>query len=290
MLWKSARSLMAASQTLGILGSARTGKSILLEVLAGAREFDRGDVFVSGLSLNEQRFRIQELVGLAQQDPEFDFRMTCYDHLFVMARIFGISKPHAYERLAYLLQWGQLDSCAQLRFNQLSPGQKKRASLVQALLHKPRVLMVDEPFVGIPEEDGLMVQLLEELKTKQQTLVIASVDFNGLESLMDQVLFLDRGRLVVSGTPQSLKARFAGKMVIEVPCAAEEVSYYLQRLQGQYPFLIQHEKLRLFLRNPEANRDVMNVFGENIVTMRPPTLEDVLSVARNEEWIEAQHG
>lgn len=203
-------------ETFGLLGSNGAGKTTTLRLLAGMAEPSSGQVRVMGVDPWEDPGQARSQMGVLPEGTGLYERLSALDNLRLFAGLHGVG-PERIERAvaaAGLVGW------TGRRVGSLSKGERQRVGLARALLHDPRLLILDEPTAGLdPAATQAFHDVLRELKARGRTVVIASHDMAEVDALCDRVAILDRGRLVACGTPAALKARH-GRRTARVTFAA----------------------------------------------------------------------
>ncbi|MFO0724118.1 MAG: ABC transporter ATP-binding protein [Myxococcota bacterium] len=213
---------VVASEIVAIIGPNGAGKTTLLEVLAGVARAESGRVAAAGA------------VGYCPQDNLHWGDLTPREQLIFLARTFGLRRPQAAARAEALLDQLGLDSHADVLASTLSGGMQRRLNLASGLVHRPRVLILDEPTAGLDPENKAFVHtfLREETRSRGAAVLLSTHDFAEAEALADRVAILDRGRVVALETPARLMARIEAKAVVELVIEVGEQRPLLQALEA----------------------------------------------------------
>ncbi|MGW4059759.1 ABC transporter ATP-binding protein [Amycolatopsis sp. NPDC004747] len=225
---------VAPGEVFGVLGLAGAGKSTLLGVLATRLRPTGGRVLVGGIDVAAHPVLARRSLALLPGHTTLDPAVTTRRNLLTHAAYHLVPRPVRERRAAELLESLELRSVADARAGSLTPGEALRAMLARALMHDPRVLLVDEPRAGAR---CFLRDRIIELKREGVTVVLASRDLSEIESVCDRVAVLDRGKLVATGRPAALAGR-AGRprtLVLTVQprgVRAEEVASMLGRMRS----------------------------------------------------------
>ena len=189
----------------GLLGPNGAGKTTTLSILAGLLPFDGGTVHLCGLDIRRDRARIRPLIGVVPQDIALYPELTAAENLHFFGRMHGLPTRTLRERID--TDADRLDLRAHLhkRIEHLSGGMKRKLNLLVALLHRPRILFLDEPTVGVDVHSRQeIIAHLRALNTNGMTIIYTSHDMVEAERLCTRVALMNRGATVCEGTPEAL--------------------------------------------------------------------------------------
>lgn len=194
---------IAAGETLGILGVNGAGKSTTVEMIAGLRSPDAGEIRVLGLDPRADRARVRQVLGVQLQDAVLHLSLRV-DELLDLYRSFYPS-PRSTEELLELVG---LAEQRRTRFERLSGGQQQRLSIALALAGRPRAVILDELTTGLdPRARRRMWSMVEQLQADGATILLVSHAMEEVERLCDRIALLDAGRVVATGTPAEIVAQ-----------------------------------------------------------------------------------
>lgn len=191
----------------GLLGPNGAGKTTTLSILAGLLPFDGGTVHLCGLDIRRDRARIRPLIGVVPQDIALYPELTAAENLHFFGRMHGLPTRTLRERID--TDADRLDLRAHLhkRIEHLSGGMKRKLNLLVALLHRPRILFLDEPTVGVDVHSRQeIIAYLRALNADGMTIIYTSHDMVEAERLCTRVALMNRGATVCEGTPDALLA------------------------------------------------------------------------------------
>ena len=189
----------------GFVGPNGAGKSTTLKMLVGAIRSTAGEGFISGHPLGSEEAR--RLIGYSSERPSFYRDMTAWDYLVHMAELSGMHIDEAESRTRELLKWLELAEFSDTEVGGFSAGMKQRLSLAQAMSHRPRLLLLDEPTANLdPDGRSSLLEKLRQLQREQgMTIFISSHILPELEQLVDAVTMIDKGRVVTEDSISHLK-------------------------------------------------------------------------------------
>jgi len=205
-------------ETFGLLGPNGAGKSTTMRMIACRTPPTSGQLLVEGLDVRTQGREIRGLIGVVPQDNNLDPDLNVRRNLIVYASYYRIAAKEAAHRAAELLDFIGLGNRADAKIEQLSGGMKRRLMIARALLHNPRVLVLDEPTTGLdPQVRQEIWQKLEELRRVGGVTILLSTHYmEEAEKLCERLVVMDRGHILASGTPRDLVLSRVSRYALEV--------------------------------------------------------------------------
>jgi len=180
-----------------LMGANGAGKTTLLRILAGLTAPSAGAVRIAGLDLTRDAQRVRQLVGFVGHQPYLYDELTALENLLFFGRMYAVKD--AQQRARALLHRVGLEKRVQDRVNTLSRGQLQRLALARALLHSPRLLLLDEPDTGLDEQGNELLELLlDEHVAQGGAALLATHQLAHALKLGDSIVTLDNGRIVSS--------------------------------------------------------------------------------------------
>lgn len=208
------------AECFGFLGPNGAGKSTLMRILYGTAERElraetRVDVF--GFDPQKNDLDIKFLSGVVPQENNLDEELNVTQNLLVYSKFYGMKKGASAERIASLLDFFELTDKKKSKIRELSGGMKRRLTIARALLHMPRLLILDEPTTGLdPQVRHLIWAKLRELKKQGLTVLITTHYMDEAYQICDRILILDKGRKLTEGSPRRLLERNIERYVLEI--------------------------------------------------------------------------
>ncbi len=189
----------------GLLGPNGSGKTTLISILAGTLPLRTGGVKIGGHDLKADRAAVQSLCALVPQEYAFYPTLTVAENLLFFADVQPIPHGERHARISEALAIAGLENAGAERAERLSGGMKRRLNLAIGLLNHPRVLLLDEPTVGIdPQSRHFILESIKGINARGTTVVYTSHYMEEVESLCDDIGILDGGRLIAHGTREQL--------------------------------------------------------------------------------------
>jgi len=201
----------------GLLGPNGAGKSTTMRMLTGQTRADGGTVQALGWRLPEESKQARAQMGVVPQLDNLDTTLSARDNLRIFAQLYRVPKADRDAAVARGLQIARLTDRADARADALSGGMRRRLLIARALLHRPRLLLLDEPTVGLdPQVRQELWAMIDGLRTEGTSILMTTHYIEEAERLADDVTIMAAGRAVDSGPPAVLVARHAGREVREV--------------------------------------------------------------------------
>ncbi len=208
---------IARGETFGFLGPNGAGKSTTMRMIYCRTPISSGRLLVEGLDVTRHEREIKKLVGVVPQENNLDPDLNVLDNLIVYARYFRLRRLEALNRAEKLLEFFELREKSKVNVEELSGGMKRRLIIARALIHTPRVLVLDEPTTGLdPHVRHIIWDRLRELKRQQITIVVSTHYMEEAESLCDRLIIMDQGDILAGGQPRELIDHFVQNFVLEV--------------------------------------------------------------------------
>ena len=189
----------------GFLGPNGAGKTTTINCIVGLANFSNGGIKVFGKDIRKDYREARRLIGLAPQEYNFDPYLKIEDVLVYQAGYYGIKKKDVMPRVKELLEQFRLDGKADVDFRKLSGGMKRRLALARALVHHPKLLILDEPTAGVDVELRLELhQYLKKINKEGTTILLTSHYIEEVEKLCNKVAIINDGKLIANDSTKKL--------------------------------------------------------------------------------------
>ncbi|MCR5484155.1 MAG: ABC transporter ATP-binding protein [Clostridiales bacterium] len=197
---------IAAGEIYGFIGPNGAGKTTTIKSACGIIGFDSGEIYVDGISIRENPIECKKKIAYIPDNPDlYDF-LSGIKYLNFIADVYGVSKD---ERETLIKKYGDMFSITKdlaQPISAYSHGMKQKLALISALIHKPRLMILDEPFVGLdPKAAFTIKQLMRELCDDGGAIFFSTHVLEVAEKLCDKVAIIKDGKLIVSGTMEQVK-------------------------------------------------------------------------------------
>ena len=260
----------------GFLGPNGAGKTTTMKMIYCVSPKSSGKLQVAGVDVDDNPRKIKELIGVSPQENNLDPDFTVLENLVVYSRYFNIPDHDARKRARELLDFFQLEEKKNVVIEKLSTGMKRRLILARALLNEPKLLVLDEPTIGLdPQARHLIWQRLRELRAEGVTILLTTHYMEEAEELCDRLVIMDGGKIIAEGRPHNLIEEYIKGDVLEI-ATRDDVASYLKENHGQLHFENVESKMHVFSNDPERLlRDLVARFRIESSLIRRATLEDV---------------
>lgn len=191
------------------LGINGAGKSTTISILCGLLKKDGGSVFVEGKNIDEIGSQLGQKIGVVFQDSVLDAPLSVKDNLKYRASLYGICGKVFETRLKELVELFDFSDYINRPIGKLSGGQRRRIDIARALIHRPSILILDEPTTGLdPQTRKNIWRIIEKLQKEEGLTVFLTTHYMEEASSADYVVILDQGKIITEGTPQELKNKY----------------------------------------------------------------------------------
>jgi lipooligosaccharide transport system ATP-binding protein len=261
-------------ETFGLLGPNGAGKSTTMRMIACRTPPTSGSLFVQGIDVQTDPRRIRSLIGVVPQENNLDPDLNVRQNMLVYARYYRLPRALALERCEELLRFTGLGHRTDARIDELSGGMKRRLMIARALIHSPRLLVLDEPTTGLdPQVRQEIWQRLEELRRLGGVTILLSTHYmEEAEKLCERLMVIDRGRILATGAPRDLIKERVSSYALEVRDVdpiklldAQPLISAVERGGAHFYFAPTPEHLTPLMKHYEGRR----------MLVRPSNLEDV---------------
>lgn len=243
------------------LGVNGAGKSTTISILCGTLKKDSGEIYVEGQNVDTEMDQIKEKIGVVFQNSVLDGCLSVKDNLFSRASFYGIYGKEAKKRIDELAELLDFKDLMNRIVGKLSGGQRRRIDIARALLHHPKILILDEPTTGLdPKTRKLLWEVVENCRKEEKMTVFLTTHYMEEAADADYVIILDSGRIVAEGTPLELKNKYTGDYITFYHVDEKEISALnlpYQVIRDAYRVEIQDTKAakELILNQPDLFND-----------------------------------
>ena len=261
----------------GLLGPNGAGKSTTMRLLTAQSIADEGELDVLGFQLPDESKQARALCGVVPQLDNLDVTLTVVQNLLVFAHLYRIPRADRREAIERSIRLAKLVDRRDTKVDKLSGGMRRRLLIARALVHRPRLVLMDEPTVGLdPQVRQELWALIDGLRSQGTTILMSTHYIEEAQRLADTVLIMSHGRAVAAGPPAQLVREYAGAEALEVYGAPDRLAE------------VEAEAVAVGLRTRRTgtsvsilgiDRDGHQLEGER----RPANLEDVFVLLTGEQ-------
>jgi ABC-2 type transport system ATP-binding protein len=219
-------------EIVGFLGPNGAGKTTTMRILAGYMPPTDGEALVAGYDVVSESLEVRKRVGYLPETVPLYTDMTVFDYLKFMAELRHL--PNMEDRVDEAIEMVGLEDRAMGFIGNLSKGMRQRVGLAQALLHRPEVLILDEPTIGLDPSQVVDVRNLIRNIGKERTVLLSTHILSEAQNICDRVLIINKGRIVTEDTPENLQARLVGseRVILRVRGEADELTTLVGKVKG----------------------------------------------------------
>lgn len=243
------------------LGLNGAGKSTTISILCGGLKKDSGTVIIDGHDLDKSVEGVKKELGVVFQNSVLDKPLSVKDNLENRAALYGITGEDFKNRLDELDKLLDLSELLKRPVGKLSGGQRRRVDIARALLHKPKILILDEPTTGLdPQTRHTLWEVIENLRKETGMTVFLTTHYMEEAADADYIVILDNGKIAAEGTPLELKNNFSGDYVTIYGIdenTVKTLGYKYDVLRDSYRLSVQNteEATQLIIKYPEIFKD-----------------------------------
>jgi ABC-2 type transport system ATP-binding protein len=269
---------IAAGEIFAILGPNGSGKTTLFRVLSTLIPLQQGEVQVLGRDLRRQPAAIRALLGVVFQAPSLDKKLTVLENVVHHGRLYGLGGSELHRRADEMLTRLGLNDRRRDLVEKLSGGLRRRVELAKGMLHQPRLLLLDEPSIGLdPGARSDVWQYLEQVRDQDGVTVVLTTHLLDEAERADRIAIMHRGRIAALDTPATLQAAVGGDAITIRTANPEGLAADIRERFHIEPMLVDGS---VRLEQPDGHQWVpklVEAFPQRIesITLGKPTLEDV---------------
>jgi ABC-2 type transport system ATP-binding protein len=269
----------------GFLGPNGAGKTTLIRMLTTLLKPTEGSAMVARCDVAKEPEKVRREIGVVPQAMTSDLDLTGYENMDIYGRFYGISSKDRKERIKHLLEMVGLASRANDLVAAYSGGMRRRLEVARVLVHRPKILFLDEPTIGLdPQSRHVVWDFLGKLREGDSMTVFLTTHYmEEAEALCNRVAIIDSGKIIAIGSPSELKSQIPGNDIISLTFEnlSEDIIDMIKVLTFVHNVNIEDNNLRIYVDNGALNlpllMDEIKSFGGKIlsVTIHEQSLEDV---------------
>ncbi|MEE0969297.1 MAG: ABC transporter ATP-binding protein [Clostridia bacterium] len=215
---------VSEGELFAFLGVNGAGKSTTISIICGTLARDSGEASICGLDIDRDADKVKRLIGVVFQNSVLDKDISVKDNLRYRAALYGICGNELEIRLKELSELLDLEPLMKRTLKKLSGGQKRRIDIARALLHRPKILFLDEPTTGLdPQTRRTVWSAIEKLRAEDGMTVFLTTHYMEEAADADNVVIIEKGRIAAEGTPHELKSRYTGDFITLYGVSGEDI-------------------------------------------------------------------
>lgn len=243
------------------LGVNGAGKSTTINIMSGQLSKDSGRVVINSCDLDREKGKIKQELGVVFQNSVLDSALSVYDNLQSRAALYSMTNDEFRKRLLELSDLLDFKNLLNRTLGKLSGGQRRRIDVARALLHKPKLLILDEPTTGLdPQTRKTLWNVINELRKVENMTVFLTTHYMEEAAEADYVVILDSGKISAEGTPLSLKNTYTGDYITLYGAdenAVKQLEVKYEKIKDAYRLFVPDTKLatELIVKHPTVFED-----------------------------------
>lgn len=260
----------------GLLGPNGAGKTSVIRMITAVSPPTDGEIWVLGEDLKARARKVKAVLGVVPQHDNLDPDLSVFQNLITFARYFDIPGKEARRRSIEVLELVQLGDRRDSRVEELSGGMRRRLLIARALINAPKLIVLDEPTVGLdPQAKYLVWHKLKELKSLGVTQLLSTQNMEEATALCDRVAIMHQGKVLDVAAPEALISKYVGRRIWEIEVEPEQKVETLQRLKDSGLELEEvGDAIHIF--HAESDESIRSLVGSlKGFRRRAGTLEDV---------------
>jgi ABC-2 type transport system ATP-binding protein len=268
----------------GLLGPNGAGKSTLIRILTTLLTPTSGTAYLDSYDITQQPEKVRSIIGVCPQNSTLDVELTAYDNLDFYGRLVNVPEDLLDKRIWELLAMTELTDRAHVRVGTFSGGMRRKLEIVRAFIHRPLILFLDEPTIGLdPEARHEVWQQISDLNKEKTTIILTTHYMDEAEKLCNRIAFIDKGRLIALDTLENLKRLLPAGDLIEIgfDTMDDRVLPGIRSNPLVNSVEFKNDLLTISAKNgSRALPSIISVFEEyslpmNSISIHSPSLEDV---------------
>lgn len=258
-------------EIVGLIGPNGAGKTTTMRIMTGFLAPDKGDVLIDNFSISANTIEAQQLIGyLPESNPLYKNMLVC-DFLDFSADIKNLTGTQKKEALDFVVSSVNISDVFYRPIKELSKGYKQRVGIATALLHKPKILILDEPSEGLDPNQRSEIRKLIKSLSKNHTIVVSTHVMQEVEAICNRMIVINKGEVVADGSVKDLSVNLKGDKIVEVEIEGSAVKSSLKNLKTK-EILIDEDKGNLFK-------------GKLIVDAEIKIQPELSKLARDKNWV-----
>jgi ABC-2 type transport system ATP-binding protein len=218
-------------EVLGFLGPNGAGKTTTMKILTGLIAPNKGDARIGEYSVKDQADEVKKLIGYLPENNPLYQEMPVMDYLEFTAALQGVPKNRIKERIYDMIKLCGLNAEKHKKICELSKGYRQRVGLAQAMIHDPKVLILDEPTTGLDPNQIVEIRRLIKELGKEKTVILSTHILPEVEATCDRILIISKGKIVADGSSETLRKQSQGRELLRVRIEDGQRDEVIRQLQ-----------------------------------------------------------
>lgn len=268
----------------GLLGPNGAGKSTLINIITGILRADSGSISIGGYDIKKDANKAKQLIGIVPQDISLYTGLNAKDNLEFWGALYGLKGELLKERIKEAIRIAGLEEHQKKVVKKYSGGMKRRLNIAAAMMHRPKVLIMDEPTVGVdPQSRNHIFNIIKEMNEKYNTTVIYTSHYmEEIELLCKNIMIMDLGKELIKGDKEEVKKAVSDEEIINITLDRNATDSLLKLKEKKYVrnIEIDNNKLKIVTNSSVSIGEILKEVEENNtkilnIGIQEPTLEEV---------------
>lgn len=269
----------------GLIGPNGAGKSTLISIMTGLLDANTGSITIGGFDVKKESIKAKEFLGLVPQELALMETISAYDNLEFFGSLYGLKGKHLKERIYYALDITGLTEKRKDKVKKFSGGMKRRLNLAAAIMHEPKILILDEPTVGIdPQSRNHIFEFIKSVnKEKNTTILYTSHYMEEVEYLCNNIFIIDEGKEIAYGSKKTVKSMISNnnKVSLKVDPINKDLIDGIKLVDGVIDCKASHDEINLLVESENFKLEpLLKILEINKSTIKSinvdePNLEEV---------------
>ena len=248
------------------LGMNGAGKSTTINIICSILEKDDGKIYINGQDLDNHSEKIKKEIGVVYQNSVLDEFLTVKENLKIRLNFYGLTKEEKNKNFKEIVELLDIDTLLNKNIKDLSGGQKRRIDIARAMIHKPKLLILDEPTTGLDPKARIIVwDLIEKIRKETNMTVLLTTHYLEEAEKASMVVIMNKGKIIASGSPNELKNKFAKDCIYTYVDFNEKFSKNLAELNYFSQYLEDKHAYKIILR---MLKNCLKIFQKCLLTLR----------------------
>jgi ABC-2 type transport system ATP-binding protein len=262
----------------GFLGPNGAGKTTTINILCTLLSPTSGKAFIAGHDCMKEPAEVRKALGIVFQDTTLDKDLTAYENLIFHGYLYNVPKNEMHNRVENVLKFVDLYERKDDLVKKFSGGMKRRLEVARGLVHRPRVLFLDEPTLGLdPQSRTSLWEFISELPEKHNVTIFMTTHYMEEAEVCDRIAIIDNGKIISMGSPEELKRTIGGDVIYIKTTDNVNAKKEIEKLFG---FNVSEKEGEIFMTCTMGDTcipDMIRMIGEKVLSVRlqRPTLNDV---------------
>lgn len=259
---------VAKGSLFAFLGVNGAGKSTTINIICSILTKDSGKIYVGGYDLDDHSSEIKNQVGIVFQSSVLDKELTVKQNLEIRTSFYSLPKAVKRKNIDSIIELLELGPILDQTVRTLSGGQMRRVDIARAMVHNPKLLILDEPTTGLDPKTRIAVwSLIDKIRTETGMTVFLTTHYLEEAEKANEVVIMDKGRIIARGTPNELKNAYSHDCVVAYMGADERFERALEKEGVRYSYDGEHGAYRLVIQDTAEAKRLLSKFDDFITDM-----------------------